>query len=59
MRIEITKTEIESMLEHTGHATTPDNVSAVADALKNTAPLLKMVIAGLELPNQFTADPLF
>lgn len=59
MRIEITKADIETMLERTGHASTPDNVKAVSEALHNTAPILKMVIAGLELPNQFTADPLF
>lgn len=59
MRVDITRLEIEDMLERTGHASTPDNVKAVADALHHTAPLLRMLIAGLELPNKFSSTPLF
>lgn len=59
MRVDVTKTQIADALELTGHASTPDNIDAVADALRNVTPLLKMVIAGLELPNKFTASPLF
>lgn len=59
MRMDVTKTQIAEALERTGHATTQDNIDAVCDALRNTSPLLKMVIAGLELPDKFTADPLF
>lgn len=59
MRVDITNTQIADMLERTGHAATSDNVQAVCDALRDTSPLLKMLIAGLELPNRFTASPLF
>lgn len=59
MRIEVNKLDIETELERSGHASTPDNVKAVADALHDIRPLLKMVVAGLELPNKFAATPMF
>lgn len=60
MKLNITRLDIETALERTGHVGTLDNVKAVEQALQtNLDNVLRLTITGMDLPNPLQATPLF